>query len=305
MFYRILIYFFLLLLTSTSFANSLENKILFKVNNEIITSIDILNEINYLHISNSESKKLKKNIIIEIAKNNLIKDKIKKIELLNNISEISIDEKYLNNLITKNFQRSGFRNLEEYKNFLRINGFNIKKLKEKITLDMTWRQFIYEKYKNRIKINKVEIRKNISEEKIKLFNLSEILFNLNENENKNTKFKKIETSIKEKGFKNSASLFSLSDSSANGGDLGWINSSVLSEKILKELNLIKKNEYTKPIQVPSGFLILKINDHKEEQKNIDINKEVNRVINSKINNQLNQYSNIYITRLKNLIINEM
>ena len=79
---RILIYFFLILLTSANFSYSLENKILFKVNNEIITSIDILNEINYLYLSNNEAKNLKKNEIIEIAKNNLIKDKVKKIELL-------------------------------------------------------------------------------------------------------------------------------------------------------------------------------------------------------------------------------
>ena len=136
--------------------------------------------------------------------------------------------------------------------------------------------------------------------------MSEILFNLKENEKKNIKFNKIEKSIKEKGFKNSASLFSLSDTSTNGGELGWIKSSVLSKRILNELNSIGKNEYTRPIKVQSGFLVLKINDYKEENKNVDINKEVERAVNKKINNQLNQFSNIYIERLKkNLIINEM
>ena len=213
------------------------------------------------------------------------------------MKEISIDDKYLNDLITINFQRSGFESLDEYKEFLNNNDVKLKNLKDKIILDTNWKQFIYEKYKNKIKIDKDKIRKKISEEKIKLFHLSEILFNLKEYEKKNIKFNKIEKSIKEKGFKNSASLFSLSDTSTNGGELGWIKSSVLSKRILNELNSIGKNEYTRPIKVQSGFLVLKINDYKEENKNVDINKEVERAVN-KINNQLNQFSNIYIERLK-------
>ena len=166
---RILIYFFLILLTSANFSYSLENKILFKVNNEIITSIDILNEINYLYLSNNEAKNFIKNEIIEIAKNNLIKDKVKKIELLNILKEISIDDKYLNDLITINFQRSGFESLDEYKEFLNNNDVKLKNLKDKIILDTNWKQFIYEKYKNKIKIDKDKIRKKISEEKLNYF----------------------------------------------------------------------------------------------------------------------------------------
>ena len=121
--------------------------------------------------------------------------------------------------------------MDEYKQFLQQSDIKIDKIKEKITLDVYWRDFIYKKYRNKIEINEKEIRKNLSEEKIKLFYLSEILFSLKENENFKNKLKKIEKSIKEKGFKNTASIFSISDTSSTGGDLGWIRSNTISKKI--------------------------------------------------------------------------
>ena len=257
MFFKLFFYVITFLILNLNLVYSLENKILFKVNNEIITSIDILNEISYLNVLNKETKKLEKNLIIEIAKNNLIKDKIKRIELLRNIESISINEEYLNNLIVNNYKKLGFNDFEEYIKFLNYSGVKIEKIKEKITLDANWSQFIYQKYKNKIKIDKEKIIKNISQEKVKSFNLSEILFNLNENETIDSKYKIIESSIKQKGFKNSASIFSKSDTSLNGGSIGWIKSSAISKNIVKELNLLKVNNYTKPIKVPSGFLILK------------------------------------------------
>lgn len=306
MFNKSILFFFIILFIPLNIAECLENKILLKVNNEIITTIDILNEINYIYIVNSEAKNLEKNVIIGIAKNNLIKDKIKKIELLKNIEKISVDDQYLDDLISKNYRKLGFKDIEEYKLFLQKSNVRIDKIKEKIILDIYWRDLIYRKYKSKIRINKDVIRKTLSEEKIKLFDLSEILFNLNENEDFNKKLNQIKNSIKEKGFKNTASIFSISDTSSTGGDLGWIKSNSISKNIFNEINSTKIGDYTNPIKVPSGFLLLKINAYREDKKNIDINKETDRVVNIKINNQLNQFSNIFIKKLKkDLIINEM
>ena len=306
MYLKYFFYILIFLITNISFSNSLENKILIKVNNEIITTTDILNEINYLYIVNSEASKLKKNLIIEIAKNNLIKNKIKSIELLKKTKEVKINDEYLNNLITKNFENYGFNNLEQYIKYLNNNDVNFEKVKEKITLDIIWRQYIYQKYKNKIKINKELIRKNVNEEKIKIFYLSEILFNVKKNENMDKKLLEIENSILKKGFKNTAAIYSISDTSSNGGDIGWIKASAISSRILNELNLITTGNYTKPIKVVSGFIILKINNYKEEKKNIDVEKEIDRITNIKINEQLKQFSNIYMEKLrKDVIINEL
>ena len=50
-----------LIITKNSSANSKENKILLKINNEIVTSVDILNEIKFLSIINKEFTKINKN----------------------------------------------------------------------------------------------------------------------------------------------------------------------------------------------------------------------------------------------------
>ncbi len=306
MYLKYFFYILIFLSINISFSNSLENKILIKVNNEIITTTDILNEINYLYLVNSETSKLEKNVIIGIAKNNLIKNKIKNIELLKKTKEVKINDEYLNSVITKNFENYGFNNLEQYVQHLNNSDVDFEKVKEKITLDIIWRQYIYQKYKNKIKVNKELIRKNLSEEKIKIFHLSEILFNVKKNENIDKKLIEIENSILKKGFKNTAAIFSISDTSSNGGDIGWIKASAISSRILNELNLIKAGNYTKPIKVASGFIILKINNYKEEKKNIDIEKEIDRITNIKINDQLKQFSNIYMEKLrKDVIINEL
>ena len=75
------------------------SKILFKVNNEIITTIDISNEINYIQAMNAQTNNLEKNILMDIAKNSLIREKIKKIEMLKNTEELTITNEYLNLLI--------------------------------------------------------------------------------------------------------------------------------------------------------------------------------------------------------------
>ena len=91
----------ILLVIFLSIKNSyaIENKIIVRVNNEIITSIDILNEINYLKLLNPQIQELNNEKLFEISKNSLIREKIKKIYLLKLIDEISLEEKYLNNLI--------------------------------------------------------------------------------------------------------------------------------------------------------------------------------------------------------------
>ncbi len=302
--YLLLILFIFVILNKQ--AKTLENKILIKVNNEIITTLDISNEIAYLAILNKELLKLEKNQIIEIAKNNLIRNKIKKKELLKYTNEIKIDKNYLKKLVEDTYKPIGFKETNEFILFLEKNGINLKYIENKITINENWRQFVYLKYKNQIKINKEQVIQDVTNEKNKYFQLSEILFDLN-NSNLEKKFNLISENIKLNGFKNTALLFSVSDSSDQGGELGWISGKSISKNILNELNNIKVGDFTNPIRTPGGFLILKINDIKEEIKKEDnINNEVDKIINLKINNQLKQFSNLYLKKLeKDSIINEL
>ncbi len=304
--YKFLLLTFFLLIGNLNLSYSIENKILFKIDNEIITTIDISNEINYLEALNNNIKKLDRNSVIEIAKNSLIKDKIKKIELSKNISELKIEEEYSNFLLKNTYTKIGFNNIDQFNKHLDNHNVKINTVKEKIVLDITWKRFIYKKYKNKIKIDKNKISNEILNQKNKVFKLSEIVFNLENKEKLNEKFNLIKKSIQIDGFENTALKFSISDTSKNGGDLGWVSANAISPKILESLNLIKKDQYIKPLKVPSGFLILKINDIKEETIKINIEEEIQRIINIKINQQLTQLSNLYMNKIKkNIIINEL
>ncbi len=287
-------------------AHGLENKILLKIDKEIITTVDIANEIGYLQALNKDIYKLDQDIIIGIAKNNLIKDKIKQIELLKNINKIEIKSDHLKFLIKNIYLKIGLANLEEFKVYLKNHDLKIEMVEKKILVDASWKQFIYSRYKNQIKINKEKIVEEIKNRKSKIYKLSEILFTLKANEKLETKYNLLNKSISERGFVNTALIYSISDSSRKGGDLGWVNSNAISTKILKKLSLLNVNDHTDPIIVPGGFLILKIENYKEEQIKYDVNREIEKVINSKVNEQLNIFSNLYLNKLKkDIIVNEL
>ena len=298
--------FILFLFLDLNFALSLENKILLKIDREIITTVDIANEIGYLQALNKNINNLDQNTLISIAKNNLIKDKIKQIELLKNLNKLEIKPDHLKFLIENIYLKIGLANSEEFKIYLKNHGLKIEMVEEKILIDANWKQFIYARYKNQIKIDKKKIVQEIKNRKSKIYKLSEILFTLKGNDKLEIKYNLLNKSILEKGFENTALIYSVSDSSRKGGDLGWVNSNAISPKILKKLSLLNVNDHTDPIIVPGGFLIIKIQDYKEEEIKYNIDKEIEKVVNSKVNEQLNVFSNLYINKLKkDIIVNEL
>ena len=303
---KVLILFIFFLISQTLNVISYENKILLKVNDQIITTIDISNEIDYLKVINKEIHKLDKKTLIQISSNNLIRDKVKKIELSKYIEEYNINDDFLQSLIKNTYRNLGFNSLDDFQNFLRQKNINIGIIEEKLIIDATWNQFIYEKFKNQIKIDEKKIKDEISNRKTKSYELSEILFNLNQNEKLNEKYELIKKSIASNGFENTAMIYSNSDTSKKGGRIGWITSTAINPTILSALSMIDLNEYTDPITIPGGFLILKINNYKSETVEVDIDKELKKAINIQINAQIKQLSNLYLNKLKkNVIINEL
>ena len=288
---------------------ALENKILIKVNNEIITSLDINNEINYLIALNKNIENLDEEKKYDIAKNSLIREKIKKIEILNYIKKIEIEEKISDEILKSTYLRLGISSKEEFLNYIKNYNININTIVEKVSIEVLWNQLIVSKFSDKIKINKDQLRNKIlikSNKEIKRYLLSEILFSISNNNELQTKLNKIKASIIELGFENTAAIFSISDSSKIGGKLDWINESVLSEKIRYELNNIKIGGLTSAIVTPGGFLLLKIEDIELIKKKIDLKNELKIMTNSESNKQLNQYSNIYFNKIsKNFQIDEL
>ena len=284
-----------------------ENKILFKVNNEIITTIDILNEIKYLKLFNKNLNNLEENKIYEITKNSIIKEKIKKIELSKRLDNLSINSETLDNLMLDHTKKIGFANLNEFKNFLEKNNLEFETIKYKFMIEILWNQLIYKEFIKDVKINKENIKKEIlSNNKQREFRLSEIIFNIKNKNELKKRVSIIKQDIKDKGFENAALLHGLTDSANNGGDIGWVNSSSLNPKLKKIIESLEIGEISSPIVIQGGFLIIKLKDKREVEKNININNEIDKIVKQKINKQLNQSSIIYFNKIKkNIQIDEL
>ena len=302
-----IIYIIVSFLILVNFSNSKENKILFKINNEIITSVDILDELKYLSIINEEFKNTKTNQAIEIAKNSLIKEKIKKIELLNYYEDLSVEEKFLENIILNSFSRFNINSITDFEFYFKEKKINTSLIREKIAIEILWNQLIFRKYSGNVKINKEKIKQNLKKNtKQKEFLLSEIVFNINSNEEYEDKITLIEKTIYEKNFSQAALMFSISDTSKNGGRLNWIKETVLNNKIKTELNKITVGNFTNPITIPGGFIILKIEDIKLTEIPVNIETEIEKITKQQTNDQLNRFSNIYFRKIKkNILINEL
>jgi len=290
-----------------SFSLAIENKILFKVNNEIITSMDILTELKYLGIINKDLKKTTNNQAFEIAKRSLIREKIKEIELKKILKEIEVEEKLLNNLLINYFKSINIKTISEFKKFFISQDIDPNLIKKKISIEILWNQFIYSKFKQNVKIDRKSIQNELSNNvKKKEFLLSEILFNINENEKLNDMIVLLKKEINEKGFSQTALSYSISDTSSKGGKLGWVSETIMSQKIKNEVKKINVGDYTNPIVIPGGFLIIKIEDIREENNSSDLNEEIEKIIRDKTNEQLNQFSNIYFNKIKkDMVINEL
>ena len=180
-------------------------------------------------------------------------------------------------------------------------------IKKKISIEVLWNEFIFNKYKKNIKINKADIIDNLEKNtNQKEFYLSEILFNVNENENLEEKYDLIKDKIQKTNFSKTALMYSISETASKGGELGWIKEISINKKIKDSLQKIGIGDHSNPILIPGGFLILKIEDIRETDSNYDLNDEVEKVMKEKTNEQLNQFSNIYFNKIqKNITINEL
>ena len=291
----------------TSNLIAFENKIIVKVNNEIITSVDIQNEINYLKILNPEVINLDKKKLINIAKNSLIREKVKIVALLDVIEEIKVKDEYLDKIIENSYKKIGIDTIDQYKNYLKNNQLRIEYIKNKISIEAIWNELIYKKFNSKIVIDKDKIINKVKNNPDVKMLLSEIIFQVKNKNNLDKKYNDIEKDIQNEGFENAALIHSISNSASSGGEIGWIDKNSLNETIKDALLNLKIGEYSKPILTQSGFLIIKINDVKTNVFNEEsIEKKVDNLIRIKTNQQLNQLSNIYLNKIKkDLIINEL
>ncbi len=300
---------YLLLILILLFINqnlkAIENKILFKIDNEIITSIEIFKYSNYLVEMDKNIRNLNDKEVFELAKNLLIKEKIKKIKLKNEGVKLDIDEKILDNYIKSIFSTKRINNFNQYKEFLNNLEIEADFMKEKLIINLAWNNLIFKKFSSKLKINKDELKKKINNQNninSKSYLLSEIFFEVSDKSKVNKKYKEIKTYIEKESFKKAALIYSKADTSRDGGSLGWINAKALNKNILKPLSVLNKNDITNPIPVPGGFLILRLEDKKTIKDISNLENELNNLIRIKTNQQLSQFSNIYFNKVKKEIL---
>ena len=279
---------------------SLENKILLKIDNEIITSVDIFLEIQYLTAINKNIVKLKNEKIFEVAKNSLIRRKVKEKEIKKYSDNFEINPSYVDKVINTNASNLGFNSLKEFKSHLNSFGLNTENLKSRILNEILWNELVVNKYGSKLVINEKKIKNQIetSNKESKSYLLSEIIFDLPRGSKIEEKYKSIQQEISKNGFENASLIYSISDTSSTGGKLGWIKEVSLNSLIKDKISNTNKGQYTKPIQIPGGFLILKVNDIKVNIEKLDKVKELEKRVREEKNQQLNQYSLIYFNKVK-------
>ena len=298
---KYLFFIYILLIFNPINAISIENKIEFKVNNQIITSIDIIKELNFLAALNPKILELDKNQIFEISKNSIIKEKIKTLEILKFKNKIMIDDNYLSKLVKESYMKINLDSENEFLVYLSKYNLELKDFKKKITIEALWNQLIYSKFKSKVNIDIDKIKSEVvnnKNNKVTLFNLSEIIFNIDQNQTLEKKFEQIKNDIDLNGFENAAVIHSISDTGNAGGKLGWINQNSINQKLNEKIRNLNVGEFTKPIVIPGGFLIIKLEDVKEQDKEINLEEEIQKLTTLKTNQQLNQFSTIYYNKIK-------
>ena len=299
--------YILILLALLIFSKSiaLENKIILKINNDIITSIDVLNEMSYLKFFNNSLTELKDEEIYKIALQSIIKFKIKKNEINKQVKNTSnINEEYLNLLIENRYKQLGFKNLSKFKEKLDYQNIDFEYFKDKLLIDIIWNEIIFIKYKDKLLINEDQLRKKLENQKNyeKKYKLLEIVYQIKNTSEADKIYASIIEDINELGFENAALKHSVSSTASNGGNLGWVDERILNKDILETLNEISINSISQPIRISGGFLILKKEEEKIVESKINIEEELSKIINYEKNEQLNNFSNLYYNKVKKDVV---
>ena len=306
-----LIIFLIILINTNNTVASQKIKILYKIDNSLITNIDINNELNYLISLNKKLEDLNKSEKIEIAKESLIREKIKS----NEIRKYFIIEKYENNQLMQDIIKNLYTNLNlnnliEFENYLKTFGISVNEVKEKLKIEILWNQLISRKFQNQINIDENKIRQNVKNEKMNYkevieYDLSEIVLAPQNKKEFDEKIKKVMETINMYGFETAAIKFSISDSSKMGGSIGKIKENQISKKLKKEIQNLKVNDFSKPIIINNNYLIIKVNQKKTINEKFDENKVVKEIIKIEKDKQYQNFSQIYYNKIKlNSQINE-
>ena len=296
------------LLSSTLIAED-RYEIVVSIDNKVITNFDIQKEINYLLALNPSLNNLPKKQIYEIAKESLVREEIKEKEILKYYN-INYKDPELSLLIEKIYNRLNIANENEFNKYLSNFDLNIEIISAKLAIEKAWNRLIFEKFNQFINLDelrlKKELEKNLSQPQTQnRYLISEIIFQSKDDKEYQEILRNIKKTIEENSFEAAASIYSISDSSKNGGEIGWVNKNEISDTIYNVLNKLSIGQFTQPIKIASGFLIIYLNDIKKEEQEFNVDEELKKMIISEKNRQFNEFSIIHFKKIEQQIfINE-
>ena len=296
------------LLSSTLIAED-RYEIVVSIDNKVITNFDIQKEINYLLALNPSLNNLPKKQIYEIAKESLVREEIKEKEILKYYN-INYKDPELILLIENIYNRLNIANENEFNKYLSNFDLSNEMISAKLAIEKAWNRLIFEKFNQFINLDelrlKKELEKNLSQPQTQnRYLISEILFQSKDDKEYQEILRNIKKTIEENSFETAASIYSISDSSKNGGEIGWVNKNEISDTIYNVLNKLSIGQFTQPIKIASGFLIIYLNDIKKEDQEFNVDEELKKMIISEKNRQFNEFSIIHFKKIEQQIfINE-
>ena len=140
------VFFIIIFFIFISNSNSFENKILFKIENQIITSLDVINEYKYLIALNPNLKNADEKDIVKLSKKSIIKEKIKNIEIRKNLENPKIPEEFLKQIMRNIYTKIGLSNLNDFKRYLINNEVDFENVKKKLEIEALWNELIIFKF---------------------------------------------------------------------------------------------------------------------------------------------------------------
>jgi peptidyl-prolyl cis-trans isomerase SurA len=283
-----------------------EVKIVFKINDKIITNQDIEIEYNYLTLLNKNLENLSENDLRNYAKQSTLNELIKKIEL-EKYSNLTSNSELIAQTINDIYRSLNITNIEDFEEYLARKNLKLNIIEKKIQTETMWNQLIYLKYKNRLNIDEEKIREDILNNKSKSERvlLQEIVYKYKDKNDLEKKYKEIVNHINLNDFKDAVLKYSVSKSKKNNGNLDWVYLTNIVPIIKKNIETLNKDQISKPIIIPGGALIIKMIEREFVNENIDIENKLTKNIQDKINQQLNNFSRLYFNKISNdLKINE-
>lgn len=292
--------FFLHVFSNNNAFSNVEIKV--KINDKIITNIDIKKEAQYLKILNTNLDQLSEEKVLELAKISLINEIIKEKEI-KKFSRNKLEEnRFLNEYLKNLYSRLNYENQSEFENLLnQKKTYNFDEIKYKINIELNWNELIYKKFDKLVKVDEKLLLKKIKSaqnQEQKEYNLLEIVFEKKKNIKLEELFEQIKLSIDKMGFENTANIYSISESSKFGGNLGWIKENSLSTEIVESLSSLKEGDLTNIIKIGNNYLLLKINKIKINEIKINVDEEFKKLLNVERNKQLSQFSRIFFNKSK-------